>query len=254
MAETYEEYLERLKKANPRPKGEDVRDLKVKNIKDKDKKKRKPKNITYTSEKEFDFLKYYIVIENYYLRVVFKDDLQPSELKMLFFLYSEPPFTRKDFHEYTELLFWNKKRLDLWIRKGYIEEANAKGRRNAKLYKLSKSTMRQIRGFYDKLVMRYKIPDCKQHNPMFRPNTRSYTDKRYAKRISIINKDYEEFQNNSTMYNKVDEDIHSCREPKIDEFIKNYEKGINKDISIPSPKALNKKSPTNQGWGFKTKT
>lgn len=150
----------------------------------------KKKTITYTTQQEFDFLKYYGIVEYYAVKVMFKGEITFKELKMLLFLYSEHPFTITDFKDYTELVGWKTNRLRQWVKKGIVVEHKVKkykGSRTAKLYKLSMSTKRKIRAIYDKLLLRYKITEEKTHNPLFREKSRTYQEKRYAKKIKQMN-------------------------------------------------------------------
>lgn len=191
---------------------------------------RKNKIITYTSGREFDFLKYLIIVEYYFEKVVFKD-LTPKEIKLLLFLYSEPPFTRQDFIDYAELISWNKNRLNDWVRKGYIKKYG-KGWRDPKkystanLYTLTTATANKIRAFYDKLLLRYKITEQSTHNPLFRVRSRSYTDKRYAKKIK---------QMNEGKYNhaKTEDDYVELNNHGFDEFVEEHNKRNNENLEMP---------------------
>lgn len=187
---SFKDFLEKEGKGKQRVKSEEI----TRNITEKSthkKKKRSPKTITYTTEKEFDFLKFYIIVSYYYKKKFFPD-LQPREIEFLLFLYSEPPFTRTDFKDYEEMLAWNRKRLNDYIKAGYIIEYQVKNPKNkkgsrSKLFTLSSKTKGTIRGMYDRLLLRYKISERKQHNPLFRVRARSYVDKRFAKKIKQMN-------------------------------------------------------------------
>lgn len=196
----------------------------------KAKKKRKKKMVSYTTEREFDFLKYYIIVEHYALKVMFAEyNLQAKDLKFLLFLYSEPPFTRTDFLDYQELLKWNKFRLNEWLDNGLIEDYKPiiKGNRQhyskARFYKLSRKANRLIRSLYDKLVLRYKITEHDTHNPLFRARVRTYTDKRYAKKIKQMN-------NGDFNKRKTDDDYYDMDEISFKEFCDEYNKNNNETL------------------------
>jgi len=195
-------------------------------------KKRKKKLITYTTKKEFDFLKYYIIVENYYKRVVFPE-LSLMELKCLFLLYSEPPFTRYDFKDYCRMLKWKTSRLNQWIEKGIAEEyvvSNPKHKNRAKatLYTLTKSTKRRIAEFYKKLLLAYKIDERPTNNPLFAPTryNNNFADRQVAKAIVRMNKGkYNE--------NKTDEDWEDIRSHTFEDKVKDFNKNNNETLIRP---------------------
>ena len=186
---------------------------------------KKAKHITYTTKKRFDFLKFYGIVEYYAVKVIFEDKITFKELKLLFFLYTEPPFTRADWIDYMELTGWNKNRMTKWIKLGILKKYETKAIKTAKrklgrkpiLYTLSEKTRRNISSIYDKLLLRYKISEYNTHNPLFRERTRSYQDKRYAKKIK---------QMNAGKYNteKEDDDWDDLNNLSFMEFVENYNK------------------------------
>jgi len=233
----YSDFISKEERATTAPKSEDISYVKKGKKHESLKKKRKKKLITYSTEKEFDFLKYFIIVEYYFLNVVFKD-LSPRELKFLLFLYSEPPFTLKDYNDMQEMLCWRKPRLKEWVERGYIEVYKPKLHgsdftSNAKVYSLTKSVKRKIRSLYDKLLLRYEMSESRNKNPLFRVRARSYKDKVFAKKIKQMNEglygrnkdesDYVEITDHTFLedvkdYNKTNtETIQSIREMKADD-------------------------------------
>jgi len=234
----FKDFLEKEEKGNYNVRSKDVvTSIVRKNIK---RPKRRKKSITYTTEKEFDFLKYFIIVKYFYKRTEFKD-LQDREIEFFLFLYSEPPFTRQDFKDYEEMLAWDSGRLNKYLEKGYIVKYEVtkkhKGRgTKTKLYTLSKKTKNVIRAFYDKLMLRYKFSEYNTHNPLMREKSRSYVDKRFAKKIK---------QMNSGKFNerKTEEDYDDLNNLSFSEFVKEHNKTNYETINTPKEikKELNKK-------------
>lgn len=213
--------------------------------------KKKPKLITVTTRKEFDFLKFYIIVEYYFLEVVFPD-ITNKEFKLLLFLYSEPPFTRTDFNDFCEMVHWNKGRLNSFIERDYI--SITKGRKtgkngrnyNVQLFTVSRSAKKKISSFYNKLLLRYKVTERPEHNPLFRVNSRSYTNKRYAKKIRQMNAMRDKWMDGDK-YPKVDGDFVYDNEYDFDKEAGSYIENINERlITMDESKEMSKRKGINK--------
>lgn len=149
-----------------------------------------------TFNREFDFLKYFYVVE-YWAMSQYK--ISREDLSLLFFLYSEDYFDIKLFNKYSFSLISKKDHLERYIESGYVEKINidpydmTKKRKNAKetpidqLYKLTFKARRMIMAIYDRLVMKYDISENNMTTLMFRPTIRTSKDRKYGELIKDMN-------------------------------------------------------------------
>ena len=80
---------------------------------------RKDKILFYREEK-YDFMKHWSVIRKW--AVINYDLKSSSDLDMLFFLYSERLFSRKNFDRYANHMSWDRYRFDRLLRDGFIRK------------------------------------------------------------------------------------------------------------------------------------
>ena len=225
--------------------------------------KARPKIITYTTQKQLDFLKYYGVVEFYFLKKEFPD-FTPLDLKLFFFLYTEPPFTKVDFLDFCEMLKWNKRRLKEWVDKGHIVEYTGGmkkivgkprkkrkrsmlkikkkrpytvARSKSKLYKISNPMKLKIKRFYDTLMLRYEIIEDPSKNPLFKID-RTYQEKRFGKKVTQMNKDRDKYFNSKDKHPKTKDDIQDVTKVDFFEFAKEYNEN-NKEV-IPNVTGMKK--------------
>lgn len=150
-------------------------------------KKKKDRPVVYTSEKEFDFLKFYRVVIYWAVK---QYKITKSDLELFFFLYNERPFTKAQFDDACYVMTWDRHRFERYIEKGYIVEYAKRGelgRSNSlPIYRLSFSMKRKIKAIYDRLTLRNLISEHGKHTPMFQKK-RGYRDKTFAKAVTEMN-------------------------------------------------------------------
>lgn len=149
-----------------------------------------------TFNREFDFLKYFYVVEYWAMS---QYNIKREDLSLLFFLYSEDYFDIKLFNKYSFSLISKKDHLERYIESGYVEKINidpydmTKKRKNAKetpidqLYKLTFKARRMIMAIYDRLVMKYDVSENNMITLMFKPTTRTSKDRKYGELIKDMN-------------------------------------------------------------------
>ena len=78
-----------------------------------------------------DYLKYFR-LARYYVRSKYK--LKLGDLEMLLYLYSEGYFSKQVFHEYKQIMSWEKNKLERFIEEGWISvfREKVKGRKSKK--------------------------------------------------------------------------------------------------------------------------
>jgi len=129
-----------------------------------------------------DYLKYYRVIRYFFCA---KHNLKYPDLELLFFLYSEKYFSRKDFDDYAQLYSWDKDKFYRLVNEGWIDAFRRKVGGKRAIYKVSYKGTRMIDSFYKKLGGE-EIPESPSSNPLFLRNV-SYTDKVYRNMIKEMN-------------------------------------------------------------------
>ena len=149
-----------------------------------------------TFNREFDFLKYFYVVE-YWAMSQYK--ISREDLSLLFFLYSEDFFDIKLFNKYSFSLISKKDHMERCLEEGYVEKINidpydmTKKRKNAKenpidqLYKLTFKSRRMIMAIYDRLVLKYDVSENNMTTFMFRPRTMTSKDRKYGSLIKDMN-------------------------------------------------------------------
>jgi len=194
--------LRRQKLSNKKKAEKRREERKEERIKEQDKQKMFIKVI---KERDFDFLKYRMFVD-YYFRRSFFTDINKREFEFLFFLYSEPPFSKQFFVEFSQALTWNRSRLSQLIEKGYIREYLSKedmlDKRRAVLYDLTKETRKIITNYYKTLLLCYEMPT---YGEMFKPTKRNYMDMKFAKMIDLFNERLREYHHEVAL-NKDDND------------------------------------------------
>ena len=139
-------------------------------------------------KKQTNYLKYFRPIVKYHQ---LKHKLNQSEVELLFFLYSEGYFSKKDFDEFQEILPWDKKRFQKLMRRGFIEAHIAtkehRVQNSRKMYAISISGKKLVRSIYNMLEGK-EIPEEGRFSAFSAPTKMTFSDKVLRNFIKIINK------------------------------------------------------------------
>jgi hypothetical protein len=143
---------------------------------------------------EFDFLKYRYIVD-YYFKKTYFPTLTKREYEFLFFMYSEPPFTRGFFVEITKGFNYNGMRLEQMIDKGIFYKSLDKKnmidkRRKIEEYDMTISTRNVISRYYKTLLMYYEIP---KNSDILKPTKANTVDYHFAKHFKRFNERREEW-------------------------------------------------------------
>jgi len=139
-----------------------------------------------------DFLKYWRVVR-YYVKA--KYNLTTPDLEMILFLYSEKYFSRADFHEYGQIMRWDKDRFDRLRTNGWIDifrKPNRKAGVGA-IYMLSSKGREVIKNTYLFLLGDLQL-SSKAPNTRLANKNASYADKTYLNMIKKMNKEYKKMR------------------------------------------------------------
>ena len=139
-----------------------------------------------------NYLKYYKVVHRYFYK---KYDLQPTELDMLLFLYSEEYFKRSKFKEYEQLMPWDRKRFDDLLSKGWFDIFRTKVGAKSAMYILSHKARKMIGKLY-KVLEGENVSLNPIDNPFFQKKV-GYTDRKYKEMIIAMTKDYRKTEGRS---------------------------------------------------------
>jgi hypothetical protein len=118
--------------------------------------RREPKN---------DYMKYYRVIRRY---VMFRHEIQESDLEMLMFLYSEGLFTYWRFRELSNFNGWNVKKFKKMKDGGWIHMWRDKKGSEYRLYEMTRKGRMVITDMYKKLNYEEEISEMPKNNPIFK--------------------------------------------------------------------------------------
>lgn len=185
---SYDRYL-RLKEAEEIVQKNEKGKVKKRKMTRKHDSMRKKKSNVYvlTSNREFDFLKYYGIIE---LWALDRYKIKRGVLFTLFGLYQEGTFNNKQFELFARALDRNYPRLIQWyIDEGFIKEIDiipyakkanrsvSEAKLMGKMYKLTYKSNLMIQDIYRCLVMRMPIPENMMVHSL--DKTQGHTNKRY---------------------------------------------------------------------------
>ena len=131
-----------------------------------------------------DYLKFWRVVR-YYIKA--KHGLTEADLDILLFLSSEGYFDKDKFHEFDNLISWNKNRFENLRQAGWIEVFRKRdiSKRKKAIYQLSYKSKNVIKEIYSKLNGD-EIPTSLSQNPMYDRNA-SFYDKVYRHFIKLMN-------------------------------------------------------------------
>lgn len=141
---------------------------------------RKPKQRITPSH---NYLKYWRIIR-YWAKV--KYGFSVCDLDMMLFLYSENFFNKKTFHQYAEMMSWDKTRFQRLMDDGYIVLWRERKGREGNIYEISYKGKRAVSSIYAKLNGE-EIGEDPRINPLFRDDIK-YMDKVYRNAIIELNK------------------------------------------------------------------
>tara|TARA_R110000824_G_scaffold54463_17_gene150325 strand:- start:3929 stop:4498 length:570 start_codon:yes stop_codon:yes gene_type:complete len=127
------------------------------------KRKRKYK-VHDRQEPEHNFMKYWRLVRTW---ANSNYDLSQQDIELLFFLYSENLFTRKDFKEFCYTLSWDRKRFTRFVKEGWIIEWRKSTAHQTALFELSFKAKRLVNSVYRKLLGEEPISDDRRRNNMF---------------------------------------------------------------------------------------
>lgn len=182
---------------------EQVQPMNLKPVKNKDGRGEK-KVYVLTKYRQFDFMKYSLIVENW---AKTQYGWSRNELGLIFYLVSEPFFTKEEFLEISSLLtFSSSRRFTSFLERGIISEIprdNKEKNRNIKvprLYKISFREKNRVSAIYDRLLLKTKISEKREKNKVFRVHKSSAEDKRMAKAITKMNKEIDEIKNGKDSY------------------------------------------------------
>jgi hypothetical protein len=139
--------------------------------------------------KDNDFLKYIKIARFYALR---KYDVSLYDLEMLFFLYSEGIFTKKDFDRYQKIFPFSYRRMAKMLKAGHIIVWRKRGGKHPTIYTMSQKSKMMITRIYKYLLGDLKMSENEFNNPIFRRSERTKDNKKnkkYAKAIQHMNKE-----------------------------------------------------------------
>lgn len=149
---------------------------------------RKDKILFYREEK-YDFMKHWSVIRKW--AVINYDLKSSSDLDMLFFLYSERLFSRKNFDRYANHMSWDRYRFDRLLRDGFIRKFRERRWGESLLYEVSQKGKKMIANIYRKLLGFDPLPESSRRNKIFKPNA-PFTHKTLSIAVKDANKDLKE--------------------------------------------------------------
>lgn len=182
---------------------EQVQPMNLKPVKNKEGRGEK-KVYVLTKYRQFDFMKYSLIVENW---AKTQYGWSRNELGLIFYLVSEPFFTKEEFLEISSLLtFSSSRRFTSFLERGIISEIprdNKEKNRNIKvprLYKISFREKNRVSAIYDRLLLKTKISEKREKTKVFRVHKSSAEDKRMAKAIIKMNKEIDEIKNGKDSY------------------------------------------------------
>lgn len=163
--------------------------------------RQKKKVYVYSKYRDFDFMKYSILVEHW---AMVQYSWSRDELGLMFYLYSEPYFTKQGFIENARLITGKTiKCFNDFRDKGYIEDIareDVDGKGKVKLppiYRLSFREKNRVKAIYDRLLLKTKIDESNKKSKVFRTLKSSNKDKRIAKAIRKMNEDIDRIKNGS---------------------------------------------------------
>ena len=136
-----------------------------------------------------DYLKYFR-LARYYVKSKYK--LKLADLEMLAYLYSEGYFSHQVFHEYNQVMSWEKDKIERFIKEGWVSVFRKKSKGRKPLYQLTHKAKYMIANLYN-ILDGGLISTHRNYNPMFRKDA-TFTDKVFRNAIKRRNKSIKQQQ------------------------------------------------------------
>ena len=129
-----------------------------------------------------NYLKYYKVTSYWAKR---NYNISQMKLELLFFIYDIPIFTRSDFKEFSKIMSFHERNLDLLLKDGWVIKWRREGINKHALYRISRKGKRLVTEFYKKMTGEEPFPESDRRNVVMRSN--QSTDKIMAEKMREIN-------------------------------------------------------------------
>jgi len=150
---------------------------------------------------DHDYLKFYSVVKFW---ASTEYNISVEDIELLFYFYSEPVFTKREFVTYSKATLFKIKNIEDFIKDGLIEEMDGNDKIKTKLnkvYKLSKGGKRKVASIYKKLSMDEGIDQTRKNNKIFIDKGATNKDKNMRqlvidmnrRRESLMNGDYKHY-------------------------------------------------------------
>jgi len=134
-------------------------------------------------QKPADYLKYHRIVFAWARK---NTGASTIEIEMMLFLYSEDIFHKTKFKEYSNIMPFDRRKLERMIHQGWIRCWRSDEDHRFKLYELSHKAKKLVNSIYKKLNGEEKISELKQSNVLMdRTNS---THKTYSIAIKKLNK------------------------------------------------------------------
>ena len=112
-------------------------------------------------------------------------DVTQAEMDLLFFLYDVPVFTSDDFHDFSQIVPFNYRKMMIMMQKGWIIKWRDSGINKKALYRISPKGKRLVTSFYKKLTGLEPFAESTRKNEIMKLKTS--TDKIMARKMKEIN-------------------------------------------------------------------
>lgn len=142
--------------------------------------------------KKKDYLKY-LRLARYFIKSKYK--LKLADLEMLTYLYSEGYFSHQVFHEYKQVMTWEKNKMERFIEEGWVSLFRKKVKGRREIYQLTHKAKHMIANLYN-ILDGGLISTHRNYNPMFRKDP-TFTDKVFRNAIKKRNKSIKQQQHPS---------------------------------------------------------
>lgn len=112
-------------------------------------------------------------------------DISQAELDMLFFIYDIPFFTSDNFADYSKIVSFNYRKIELMIQRGWIVKWRKEGTNKKALFRISRKGKRLVTEFYKRLSGEAPFAESEVNNIVMRGKLS--TDRIMANKMKEIN-------------------------------------------------------------------
>jgi hypothetical protein len=137
----------------------------------------------HRTEKTLTYLKYHRVVFAWARK---KYNVTTVDLEMMFFLYDEYIFTASKFKEYSNIMPFDRKKIERMIEHGWVRSFRTKTSGSHDLYELSDKAKKLVLSIYKKLEGKEPISENPAINSIMQRKT--FRDKTYAIAIKQMNR------------------------------------------------------------------